>query len=443
MLLPSLALAATANAHALQCGTPAALDALRGHGPATHSAMLAPPARMTPDGASPPPSRTHHGTPWDNHHETAHFSINWEDPTLPDADVMVAAEALELGWQAFVEEQDWPQPVSSDQYYIWVVLDPSLGSTTGFTTEWFSDAYPDGYPAIYINPTVREAYGDAFYTALSTHELMHAIQYAMRDYSTSGSNSENWFWEASATHASELAAPENDGHQYLSAGYADHAAERYDSYEGYHHYGMFVFNAWLEHSLGANRMRAVWVSGSERPGQPWPTILEAATDVPAPVLWADFTEAYGNRSLPESRLYAPVVSEGVLTDGAGATGLHELGTHYWSVDRDADLAVSSGDVILGGAPHVGSPITVRAGDVVSVTALADDTDYVLELAAPGALTADDTSTDSGQPDTDVRTDDGLTGDASAQDKGGCAAIPATGGLALVGLALFRRRRLSP
>jgi len=441
MLLLSALLAIATPADAMECGTPQALDALRGLGPATHAGMRSRPPQLTPPDGPPPPSRTHYGTPWDDHYDTEHFTINWWDPTVSPEDVSAAAEALEAGWQAFIDEQGWPAPVSSDQYFIWVLLDPGLGSTTGYTTEYFSDDYPEGYPSIYINPDTREAFGEAFYAALSVHEFMHAVQYGMRDYAGSEGDIENWYWEASATHASELAAPEVDGHQYTSEWYAVRPEVRYDSYEGSHQYGIFVFNAWLDHTLGAGSMRAVWEAGVDHPGEPWTVPMAAATGWSAPALWAGFTDAYGNRSLPESALYTRAATRGQLEDGAADT-LAELGTHYWEVDEDTDVGVISGDVILGGTTEPGEAVTAAAGSILSVTALADGTDYVLQLAGPGELTTPEAPEDSGQTDSGQSTDDGTLPSDSSGDKGGCATAPAMGGL-LVALVAVWRRRVSP
>ena len=443
-MLLSAVLATTATVSAMDCATPAALDALRGVRPATHSSMLIRPASLTPPVGPPPPDRTHYGSPLEDHYDTEHFSINWWDASVSPEDVSAAAEALEMGWQAFIEAQGWPAPASSESWYLWVMLDPSLGSTTGYTTEYSSDDYPDGYPIIYINPHTREAYGEDFYAALAAHEFMHAIQFGMRDYGDAGGDLENWYWEASATHASELADPTVDGHQYTSEWYAMRPEVRYDSYESSHQYGMFVFNAWLEDALGAHTMRATWEASVGRAGQPWPTILEAATATPPEVLWAGFTHAYGNQTLPESHQYAQAAVQGPLSDTAAGT-LPELGTHYWTIDEDTDVGVVSGDVILGGAAAAMAPVPMAAGAVLSVTAVADSTDYVLQLAAPGEL-VDPPIDDSGHPADSGETDatEFSSSRSSDGDKGGCATAPAAGGLLFAMLAVFRNRQtLSP
>ncbi len=434
-------------AFAFDCATPAALDALRGtHAPLFAEMLVSPPNLHRPPGP-PPPSRVIYGTPYARHLETDHFSINAVDASVSDAAMTASAEALERAWSAYIDVLGWPAPVSSDSYFLWVLLDPSLGGTTGFTTEYFTDEFPDGYPVVYVNPTTLTDFGSAFYTSLNAHEFMHAVQFGMRDYDLAGGDTENWYWEASATHASELAAPEVDGHQYASDWYAQIPEVRYDSYENAHQYGMFVFNAYLEEGIGAGTMRAVWEQGADAPGVAWPDLMEEAVGVPASALWAAFTDAYGNRTLVESRLYSVAKNEGALTDGAGGV-LDELGTHYWTISEDMDV-LPDGDVILGGTSEPGTPRTVLAGEVLSVTALSDSTTYQLSVGAPGEWTTEDSGGgDEGGAGGDGAggTTDGTTDSATGSDgskSGGCATLTLTGGfwaMLLGGLGLFGRRR---
>ncbi len=430
------------TAWAMDCGTPGQLDALRGGGSEADRARLEPPVFVGPHSGAPPPpaDRTIYGTPSTWHVETEHFTVNWWDDTVTDAQVEAAVDALEVGWQAFVEEQGWPAPVSSDVHYVWVFLDPGLGGTTGYTTEYWDDNYPDGLPLIYINPTTLGDFGPNFYHALTVHEFMHAIQFGMRDYDWDTENGplENWYWEASANHASELADPTVDGHQYTSAWYAEQPALRYDSYDGYHQYGMFVFNAWLEEALGAHSMRDTWVLSADRPGESWRDILSEATGVSAPVLWGDFSDAYGNGELEESDLYTTATQQGNLEDGVGGT-LDELGTHYWAAQGDVVVSVDSAAVVLGGAGEPGESLRTGGDRIVSVTALSDDTSYVLTVSAPS-----DEPDDTGEPaaaDTDSEEPAAASGGVAEDSKGtGCATVAWGGGLWWVLVALGARRR---
>ena len=427
------------SAAAMNCGTSGQLDALAGRGtPLDHARLERPAFIHGPEPhRPPPPDRSVYGTSWPDHVETEHFTIQWWDDSVSPGAVTAAAEALEVGWQAFVEEQGWQAPVSSDTYYIWVLLDPALGSTTGYTTEYFDATYPDGLPVIYLNPTTLDDFGPAFYHALTVHELMHAIQFGMRpyDWEADNHNLENWYWEASATHASELADPSIDGHQYTSAWYADRPEQRYDSYDSSHQYGMFVFNAWLDHHLGAGSMRQVWAQSSSRQSTPWPSIMEETTGWSAEALWAGFTDAYGNGTLPENPLYTQPKNQGALEDGAGGR-LDELGTHYWTLDGDWTVTPDSGAVILGGTTEAGAPLRSGGSRVVTVTALADGTDYTLSLSEP-TQDPDDSGTpanDSGTPPS------GGTLPANTH-KGGCATVgTGTAFLAWAGLAALGCRR---
>lgn len=393
------------------CATPETLAALRGETAPLYAEMLTPPARLGPTGRSstapPPAGRTWYGSPYDDHLETEHFTLNWWTSGVTEDDARRAGDALETAWTALVEEQGWVPPVSADQYFLWVLLDPRLGSTTGYTTEYFTDDYPDGYPVIYLNPS--GASDAPFWSALSTHEFMHTLQYAVRDWS--GSNpTESWYWEASATWAPEIADPDVDGHQYCSAWYASQPELRYDATDGSHHYGLFVFNAWLDElGVGPGAMLDVWTLSARRTDTPWDAILAESTGITIADLWAGFTGAYGNNELAESDLYLDAVREGVLTDGVGGS-LPYLGSHYWRSPVAAEVRVE-GDVILSAAGAVGASVAVHAGETLAVTGTIDGASYVLHMDTPNEDTGGD------EPDTGIPPGDD-TGPPDGDDTAG-------------------------
>ena len=348
MLLVSSALAA-----APVCGTPLVLDALRGFSAPPHPNMLVPPSHLDGRPTLRAKGKSIYGRHYEHYVETTNFTIDWSDADI-DSDVADAAgEALEGAWTAFLREQDWTPPVSSDTYKIWVVLDPDLGMT-GYTTEYYTDDFPEGYPVIYLDPSWASQ--PAFFGALAAHEFMHTLQYALRDWDGTDA-SEAWYWEASANWASELADPDRDGYQYASEWYADQADLSYDSMTGYHQYGIFVFNAWLEQvQTGAGGMKAVWDLSAVDDSN-WRTLLEESTGADATDLWGGFTGAYANGQLAESDLYTAVTTEGALQDGVSGD-LPELGTHYYRVRADARV-VADGDVVQADSDEHGDVVDVQ------------------------------------------------------------------------------------
>lgn len=422
---------------AAQCGTADAIAAMRGEIAAPHPGMLTPPARVGRPAAAPPPAagKSVYGTNYEHHLDTENFTINWWIDDIPEDTATRAGEALETAWTAFIEEQGWRPPVSSDTYYIWVLLDPSLGSMTGYTVEYFTDEYGEGYPIIYLNPDWD--YDDAFWAALAAHEFMHTLQFALREWDYE-STTETWYWEASATWSSELADPEVDGHQYCSAWYAEQPGLRYDSTTGSHQYGIFVFNAWLEeHLTGAGGMRAVWELGEDREGSPWDEILAESTGVSAGELWAGFTGAYGNEQLAESSLYTAPTRQGRFEDGASGE-LPYLGTDYWYVVDAATVAVE-GDAILSAASGTGTELAVGEREILAVTALSDDVAYTLRLVSD-TDTGGDTGDDTGEADSAAEDSASDTGEPKAAACG-CASAQPAGAWAAALLALAARRRI--
>lgn len=301
-----------------------------------------------------------------------HFFVTW-DQGGDEAHAQAALDALELGWDALVDEQGWAEPVSSDDYLIRVILYELGGS--GVTTEVDSELYPEGVPVIYLNPQYA---GDAdFWTHLAVHELAHALQFRERD-TWSSTSSEAWYWEASAEWLVERALPDLDVYARTTAYYAWQPHFRYDSMDGSHQYGMLALNAWLFEVWGPDGLRELWDASSE--GEPWLDLIGDPEEI-----WPAFTHAYGNGLLAESALYEPPIPT-TLKDGSSGT-LPMLGTHYLLAQDDTHVRLSRGDAVL-------SADEVVEGQLLAVTALDDDVTYEVEFYVPS-----EDSGDSGGEDT--------------------------------------------
>lgn len=456
-----------------RCGLPEVHRVLRGEALPSHPGMREAPAQLGPAGLAgatapslpaasapapapaPAPAKSVYGSPYANHIETENFTVNWWDDAVSREHAELAAAALETAWTSFIEEQGWPEPVSSDTYYLWVLLDRGLGSTTGYTTEYFTEEYPQGYPVIYLNPD--QFWNESFWQALSAHEFMHTVQYGMREWDAGGTE-ESWYWEASANHASELADPSWDGHQYTAAWYTLQPQLRYDSYDGYHQYGIFVLNAWLEEQ-GEGLMRRTWEEGVGREDTTWDLLLAEASGMGVDELWAGFSAAVANEELPESALYEPMAVWGDAE--VGATGsLAYLGSHAWEAPEALALE-AEGDVVLGGpGGQRGGRVVLEPGELLTVTALSDGAEYTLvEASEPvdTGLIGDDTGElgDSGGASDGGGVGGGGVGEGQADEDdegddlaaGGCACASGPGrsgapaGLALIVLATLVSARV--
>jgi hypothetical protein len=311
--------------------------------------------------------------------DTKNFSIQWEAGVADMAMAGEAGEALEASWQALIVEQQWPLPVGTDQYLLPVYIDPSIVGT-GLTIEWEVPQYPQGIPIIYLHPDSAE--NESFFRALAGHELHHAIQYGMRGQ-YSAEDEEAWYWEASAEWASELAQPELNIYAWSSQYYSLRPDLRFDSFEDFHAYGMFVLNAYLEeHVTGPGGMRAVWEISLDRPEAGWDELLEESTGLTVEVLWGGFAAAMASEGLEESSIYTPVVSERLSDGNEGRVAL--LGTDYFEVSAAGTLVVQTPtegeSVIAVGADAQGQELEVASGEVVGILGLTDGgADYVLEL----------------------------------------------------------------
>lgn len=376
MLLLLVGLARGAGPETAVCKTPDALRALAGVAEPTHPQMLQPP----PGFGGPSPSsltagKVSYGAPYALNRQSENFSINWTQEDLPKPAVDMVEEALELAWTRLIEEQGWPEPVSADAHLIWVILDENMDGT-GFTTEYYTEDYPQGYPVMLINPNWFTS--PAFYKGLAVHEFMHTIQYEMREWED-GTEDQTWYWEASANMAPELVESSWDGHHYTSAWYADNAHERYDTFIGAHQYGMYVLNAHLEDTLGPGTMLEIWEAGRTDSTALWDNLMRQATGLPPEEIFGGFSGRYANGTLPESSFYAFVTPMGMLLDGSSSTASY-LGSEFWEVSADTWVKVE-GRAVLGNARgESGSEVQAFAGEMVSVTGLAQDTQYQLSLA---------------------------------------------------------------
>jgi MYXO-CTERM domain-containing protein len=398
---------------------------------------------------------------------TDHFGLTWEDGDATTEQAERAAAALEAAWTELVDTEGWPAPVSSDQWLLWVILVDDI-SGTGYTTEYTTPEYPSGYPVIYLNSTT--AGDEGFWRALASHEFHHAIQYAMRDYGA-GAERESWYWEASATWASTLVEPETESTDYVAAWYTDNSTDRYTSTDGYHHYGMFVFNAWLDTAgvTPPGTMQRIWTTGTGMGGENWRTIIQAATGLDASYLWSAFAADLGADNYGRATSWRDPSKE-KLVDGRSLPGqAGELGTAYYFAPAEVDVEVTidgDGEVAVTG---VGSTVgeagrmRVPAGGTLTVTTVsANVVEWTLTVSAPANDTgeADTGEDDTGEDDTgedDTGEDDAVAEDTAnpsgpANDDDdtdtarGCACATGSGasGATLTGAfaawALRRRRR---
>lgn len=307
-----------------------------------------------------------YGQRMQNHVDSENFTVAWNGDDASEAAAQLVSDAMEEAWAVLIEQHGWRAPVSSDDFLLWVVLDPSL-SGTGLTVPYESEDFPGGYPVVFIHP--QWASNPAFFRSLSAHEFHHAVQFALRDYY--GGDEESWYWEASAEWAAELALPDANAYAAQSAYYAQAPELRYSSTAGYHPYGMFLLNAYIEeHLTGANGMRDVWELGSERGSAAWDLVLAEALGQSAEQVWAGFTGVVGAEDLREFGAYESPVRQGLAEPGASGV-LAYLGTHYYRVDDDQALEVT-GDVVLSAPGRQGQQLEVFAGETLAVTGLSQD-----------------------------------------------------------------------
>ena len=351
------------------------------------------------------PGKARYGEAWPNEAASDNFLVVWENNNGNNALANRTLDTLERTWKALVDEADWQQPVSSEDYLLWVVLSPEL-SETGFTTSYTSSEFPKGYPVIYLNPNYAQ--DTRFWDSLSAHEFAHALQYVHRSYSTN--LEEPWYWEASAEWLAELALPEVNAYGAQSWYYAEQSHFRYSSMENAHQYGMFVLNAHIEeHLTGPGSVKSIWELAAQNPNKNWDELLSEGLNEPISTLFAGFTQSMATMNLKDAIHYYAPKSNGILLDQS-AGRLPYLGTHYWKATTDAWVTVE-GEVILASEKNLGDQVVVFAGENLAVTGLnkVSLTNYTLTLAP--------IPEDSGIVDSGEGAD---TGTPEKETPGGCA-----------------------
>jgi len=424
----------------IDCLLPATLSALSGQSPPIYQYMLTPPANLTAEVSSPPSSqKLLRGNVFPNMIYTESFAVGWPNGMdITEAKVQMAADAMEDAWQALIVDGGWPQPVSSELYYIWVILDDDYAGS-GYTTEYPADEYPEGYPVIFLNPEYSE--DNKFWTSLAAHEFNHAVQYGMRDYSYGANDDEDWYWEASAEWGAELSLPNANAYGPQTWYYMSNSGARYSSMDGYHQYGMSVVNAHLEeHVSGEGGMLAAWVEASTRPMVMWDELIPEANGVTLDELWGGFTSSVTSMDFNDAVYYFPPEVEGPVTDGKSGA-LPYLGTHYYNVQQSGSYS-ATGEVILAAPSGWGLSVTVNAGDILAVTGRLDQiNNYTLHYSED--VTVDTGTTDTGDSSTQIDTSEGLDdsgfdGDRPPKQGCGCSSTPSGRGFGwhLFGIPLF-------
>lgn len=233
------------------------------------------------------------------HVDSAHFTVQWDDPAIdPDRAAAISA-TLEEAWVRLVDTDGWAEPQSSNDWRLWVILTTDLAGS-GYTTLCTSADYPDGYPVTWLNPSYNADEPD-YGLSVAVHEFAHALEYRVRRYDARAE--ELWFWEATAEWLAGRGAPANDAYAASSRWYAEWPEADAQSVANQHDYGMFLLVAWFaEQSRGDESIRLLWTETSD--ALDWTYLIEAGTGWPFGDAIRDMAGAVAAHGLADADLYA-------------------------------------------------------------------------------------------------------------------------------------------
>jgi hypothetical protein len=202
------------------------------------------------------------------------FALRWGNTTYVDpAQVDVTLDALEDAWRVQIDEMQHSRPYGTEQYLFNVYIgDTGNGAPPGYGAAGYYTTDRDGWPMIVI---ARDSLEDSDWTRITaSHEFYHAVQGATERYNYDPNGPSAWFWEATATWASQVVYPENGFHAVFLYGYAflPHRRVNFFDYpdtgvlQEYFQYGAFLFAVSVSETTGSPQaIRDVWEDPGTNP----------------------------------------------------------------------------------------------------------------------------------------------------------------------------------
>lgn len=195
--------------------------------------------------------------------ETDNFVVRWgQQGDVDEADVLALSETLEAVWAAEIDALGYPMPLTAVWYKLNVYVGdsgdgaPDSGGSAGYY--WYDDRT---YPMLVLSTLTIQDHEYA--QAVAAHEFFHGVQAAFATYAFS--ETDFWYWEATATWVTSQVFPGNPHYASLLFGQAFAPAR---SINGYYYgsggvlefqpYGAFLFATWLTQVVDADLVRQSW-----------------------------------------------------------------------------------------------------------------------------------------------------------------------------------------
>lgn len=320
----------------------------------------------------------------DQSYESDHLILQWgPEATFTDQEAEAILAPLEQALVSFAEA-GYPPPFGLPDYKLRIYLGNSGGSSPDIDFEGGYATTCDTFSHAYIvlsdfDPSPES--GD-----LRNHELFHAIQMATDDpYRV-----EDFFWEATAVWAEQIAEPDRTYYSWVLSYYTDHtewpltlANEIAHEDAFLHQYGMFLLPIYIEEHApeGLEALRRIWDTTEPSLDERFDSVWEdLAVSTSFAEEFARFTAQASTLNFDHHAAYLPsrIVPRENL--GAGESidlpiGPGDFGSHYYRLSL-SDFTGSNTKIRieLDGAPGTILALARSSDgvDVVSSQAFADE-----------------------------------------------------------------------
>lgn len=209
------------------------------------------------------PTDTCFGQRKENRISSDHFSVEWDDGAGSRSNAEGFLEALEVSYEAEVNQYGWKKPLGDGAYLMATYIEEGDYQGAYTSVDYCGNGYVP-YIVAYEGAFSSGSWSDS----MASHEFNHALQFGY------GFAHEFWWWEATATYIEHLVWPDVDWWSSYVGGYTDNphiaiaASSQQDQDVFWHMYGMAIWGFYIDNYQGGpDAVRATWEASERERGE--------------------------------------------------------------------------------------------------------------------------------------------------------------------------------